>query len=149
MIVPTDTYSYFPYPLLRFLQALNIKENVVISKRPAARGPLWARLGPMGFSPTQTREAQARRKPVKGRAGPRASFQAQPGRLAHNHGLLGPPRSPLKGPPRGPLRSPFRSLPKSQLIGPPEAHLKAHLKARLKAQPLHVGFLFKLYSKVK
>ena len=25
-----------------------------------ARGPLWARLGPMGFSPVEDREAQAR-----------------------------------------------------------------------------------------
>ena len=55
--------------------------EVVISKRPGARGPLWARLGPMGFSSVEAREAQARPKPVKGRAGPRASFQARPGQV--------------------------------------------------------------------
>ena len=52
---------------------------VGISKKPGARGPLWARPGPMGFSPVQAREAQARPEPVKGRAGPWASFQARPG----------------------------------------------------------------------
>ena len=51
---------------------------LVIFKRPGPRGPLWARLGPMGFSPVEAEEAQARPKPVKGRAGPRASFQAWP-----------------------------------------------------------------------
>ena len=35
------------------------KVNVVISKRLGARGPLWARLGPMGFNPVEAREAQA------------------------------------------------------------------------------------------
>ena len=46
---------------------------------PGARGLIWARLGPMGFSPAEAQEAQARPKPFKGRAGPRASFQARPG----------------------------------------------------------------------
>ena len=27
MIVPSGTYSYFTYPLLRFMQTWNIKEN--------------------------------------------------------------------------------------------------------------------------
>ena len=54
---------------------------VLSSDLQKARGPRPA-LGParpMGFSPVEAREAQYLPKPVKGRAGPRASFQARPG----------------------------------------------------------------------
>ena len=72
-----ETLSSFQ-DLSNATQAL-MNKKVGISKRLGARGPFWARLGRMSFSPAEAREAQARPKPVKGRAGPRASFQARPG----------------------------------------------------------------------
>ena len=113
-----------------------------ISKRPGARGPFWARLGPMGFSPAKARKAQARPKPVKGRAGLRASFQAWPGPVGWPESwAFKPPRSPPRGPPRslfrspprspprGPPKSPFRSPPKNPFIGPPIGPSKSPLKS--------------------
>ena len=127
---------------------------LVISKRP---GPV-AR-----FGHGSARWALTRSKPEKPKPGP-SPLKGGPGRGLHfrpgpswwagpNHGLLGPPRSlpigPSRSPPRGPPRSPFRSPPKSPFISPPRGPSKSPLKTHLKAQPLYIGFLFKLYSKVK
>ena len=62
-----------------WVEKSKVTNHLGISKRPGARGLIWARLGPMGFSPAEAQEAQARPKPFKVRAGPRASFQARPG----------------------------------------------------------------------
>ena len=93
---------------------------VGIFKRPGARGPLWARLGPMGFSPAEAREAQAQSKPVKGRAGPWASFQARPG--------------PTGWPESWDFRPAQKPAPKAHPEARPEAHPEARPEARLEAR---------------
>ena len=70
----------FSITCMRLLDISNFALSTCLSgDRPRhlqkARGPLWARLGPMGFSLAKLE----RPKPVKGRAGPRASFQGRPG----------------------------------------------------------------------
>ena len=120
--------------------------NLGISKKLGARGPLWARPGPMGFSPVQAREAQARPEPVKGRAGPGRGLHFRSGQArwaGQNHGLLGPPKnpprgppkSPLKGPPRSPFRSPLRGPPKGPSKSPFIGPLKSPSKSPLKSPP--------------
>ena len=48
------------YAVCTMHYALFTMHYALCSDLQKARGPLWARLGPMGFSPVEAREAQAR-----------------------------------------------------------------------------------------
>ena len=94
--------------ILHILDCLG-QVNVGISKRPEARGPFWARPGPMGFSPAEARKAQARLKPVKWRAEPRASFQARPGPAGWPESwAFRPAQKPAQRPAQKPAQKPTK-----------------------------------------
>ena len=117
-----------------------MKVQLGISKRPGARGPLWARLGPMGFSPAKPERPKPGLSPFKGGPGRGLHFRPGPaGRAGPNHRLLGPPRSPSRGPPRSPPRSPLRGPPispfRSPLKSPFIGLLKGPSKSPLKSPP--------------
>ena len=105
-------------------------------------------------------------RPERPKPGP-SLLKGGPGRGLHlwpgparwagqNHGLLGPPKSPLKSPPRGlpksppkgpprsPFRSPLRGPPKSPskspFIGPPRSPSKSPLKSPPKSPTLPCRF---------
>ena len=107
-------------------RASHVPVHLGISKRPGARGPFWARLGPMALARPKPERPKPDPSPLKGGPGRELHFRPGPAQQAGpNHGLLGPPRGPPKSPPRGPPISPFRSPPIIPPRGPPKSPPKS------------------------